>query len=104
MLVAVEHTARHTLEKVNGIYDLFKQMSDQVKNYAPGIYTYELMDLLFQQPYCKIGYIVAAGLVTRNAASKYLNELEKLNLLKKEKVGNEWLYQNIALYEYLSKT
>ncbi len=104
MLIAVQETALDTLKKVNGIYDLFSQMSDQVKTQAPNVYSYELIDLLFQQVYCKVGYIVKAGLVTRNTASKYLNTLEKLNFLKKEKVGNELLYQNTALYEYLSNS
>jgi len=103
MLKSVQFTANRTLKKVNDIDTLFKKTTEIIKEKTPKIYSFELADLLFHQPYCKIGYVVKAEIASRNTAGKYLNELEKINILKKEKVGNEQLYQNIALYELLSK-
>jgi len=69
----------------------------------PRVYSRELIELLFHQPYCKIAFLVDAGIASRNIASSYLNELVKINILKKEKIGRETLYLNDKLYELLSK-
>ena len=55
------------------------------------------------QPYCKISFLVDGGIASRNIASGYLKELEKIDVLKKEKIGKEFIYLNVALYDLLSK-
>ena len=103
ILEAVTQTSHYTLEKVNAIYNLFQQTIDQVKEKAPKIYNYELIEMLFHQPYCKIAYLVDAGIASRNTASKYLTELEEMGILEKEQVGNESLYLNTKLFKLLSE-
>ena len=103
MLKAVKETAIYTLKKVNGIYDLYQSTQDKVKTEAKTIYSYELIEMLFSQPYCKIGFLVDAKIASRNTASKYLNTLEELGILTKEQSGNEILYLNKDLYKLLSE-
>ncbi len=56
MLTSVKETAKYTLQKVNAIYALFQETTEKIKKEAPGVYSYELVSLLFEQPYCKIAF------------------------------------------------
>jgi len=103
ILSAVEETARYTLDQVNAIFDLFQRTQEKVKEEAPKVYSYELVEMLFHQPYCKISFLVDAGIASRNTASKYLNELEEIGILEKEQSGNEMLYLNKELYQLLAE-
>jgi len=103
MLTAVKETAIYTLKKVNNIYSLFQETLDKVQKEIPDVYSYELVSLLFEQPYCKIAFLVDKGIASRNTASKYLGALEKIGILKKEQSGNESLYINKKLYQLLTQ-
>ena len=101
MLTAIKETARETLNKINRIYELLLNTIEKVKTEAPDIYSRELVDLLFVQPYCKISFLVDGGIASRNTASKYLNRLVELGILGKEQIGKESLYLNKELYQLL---
>lgn len=103
ILTGLKETAVETLGKINEIYQLLQTTIEEVKAQAPEIYSRELVDILFMQPYCKIGFLVNAGIASRNTASKYLQRLKGLGILEKERIGNEALYLNIKLYDLLSK-
>lgn len=103
MLRAIKETAAYTLKKVNAIYDLFQQTLEKVQKEASDVYSYELVSLLFEQPYCKIAFLVDRKIASRNTASKYLGTLEKIGILKKEQSGSESLYVNQKLYELLQQ-
>lgn len=103
MLTAVKETAIYTLKKVNNIYSLFQETLDTVQKEIPDVYSYELVSLLFEQPYCKIAFLVDKGIASRNTASKYLGALEKIGILKKEQSGSESLYINKKLYQLLTQ-
>jgi len=66
------------------------------------VYSKELIELLFVQPYCKVKQLVDADIAKRQTAAEYLKELEKIEILKSRKVGTSKLYLNIKLYELLS--
>jgi Fic family protein len=53
------------------------------------IYSKELIEIIFQQPYCKISHIVDAGIVARRAASEYLKQLEKIGIFESRKAGRD---------------
>ena len=103
-LDALEETAHYTKDKIISIRDLIEETLRLAKQKLPErVYSKELIELLFQQPYCKITFLVNEGIASRNIASNYLNELTKIRILKKEKIGNEFVYLNIPLYELLTK-
>jgi len=58
-------------------------------------------DYLIEQPYAKIDFVVNQLQVERKAASRYLRELERIGVLKSQKIGRETLYINIELVEIL---
>ncbi len=101
VLKAVEETADNTIEKINKIKDLLEKTIDKVKSKAHKIYRKELVELLFEQPYSKIEFVVEKLNVERKAASRYLKKMEEIGILKSEKIGRENLYLNIELIEIL---
>lgn len=58
-----------------------------------------LINNLFSHPYTKIEYIERDMQVTRNTASKYLQQIVDAGLLHKEKVGLQNYYINNRLVE-----
>ncbi|OYT15091.1 MAG: addiction module protein [Bacteroidetes bacterium 4572_77] len=103
ILKAVEETSLKTIEKINNIKDLLDKTIEIAKDKASKIYRKELIELLFEQPYSKIEYVVEKLNVERKAASRYLKILENAGILKSQKVGREIVYINEKLIEILKK-
>ena len=101
MLKAVEKTANNTIEKINKIKNQLDVTIEKVKEAAPKVYRKELVELLFEQPYSKIEFVVDKLKVERKAASRYLKSLENIGVLKSEKLGREILFLNTELVEIL---
>lgn len=62
MLKAVDETADWTTAKIHAIRKLMQGTADQVRQKAPAVYSRELIELIFVQPYCRIGNVVDAGI------------------------------------------
>jgi Fic family protein len=92
MLRAVAETAVWTTQKIKGIQELQGRAAEYVRSNAPKIYSRELIDIIFTQPYCRIQNVVDAGIAKRQTASTYLKALESLGVLKEIKVGREKLF------------
>lgn len=102
MLAAVLDTAEWTQARIAAIKDLMQVTADNVRSKAPKIYSQELVDVLFKQPYCRIENLVDAGIAKRETASRYLKALAAANLLREEKIGREKLFVNPAFLELLT--
>jgi cell filamentation protein, protein adenylyltransferase len=103
LLTGIEETAEWTTGRIVAIRDLFDETLARCRAKLPSkVYSKELVELIFTQPYCKIQLLVEAGIAKRQTASEYLQELEKLGVLKGEKQGREILYKNPALLKLLS--
>ena len=92
MLEAVTQTSRWTTDKIRAIQRLHAQATDFVRTHAGRIYSRELVDTLFVQPYCRIQNLVDAGIAKRQTASVYLKQLADLGMLVEVKVGREKLF------------
>lgn len=103
MLEAVHTTSQFTLGKVNAIYDLFNEVRREVREKAKNMYSRELIEVLFSQPYCKIQALVDHKIGSRNTAGKYLKKMADMGILRTEKEGKEVLYLNKRLYEILAQ-
>ncbi|MEI6089221.1 MAG: Fic family protein [bacterium] len=104
MLKAIEITSLKTIQKISSIRELLVKTIEKVQQNAPKIYSKELVELLFEQPYAKIDFVVNKLKVERKTASRYLKELESIGILKSQKVGRETLYINIDLFEILKQS
>ena len=69
----------------------------------PKIYTRELVDVIFEQPYCRIGNLVDKGIAQRQAASRYLHDLTDLGVLREMPLGKEKLFIHPKLRQLLSR-
>ena len=102
-MTAVEETARWTTGRIRAIRDLFDATTERCRLELPGrVYSKELMELIFTQPYVKIKFLVDAGIAERITASRYLRALEQIGILVGEQRGRELVYRHPALLEVLS--
>lgn len=92
MLSAVAQTAGWTTYKITAIQQLQAHALEYVRARAPKIYSRELVDVIFTQPYCRIQNLVESGIAKRQTASVYLKTLESIGVLKELKVGREKLF------------
>ena len=104
MLDGIESTAAETRDKIISIRNLIDQTLETGKKKLPSkVYSKELIELLFHQPYTKTQTVVDAGLAERKTAAVYLRELEKAGILRSKKSGKEVLFLNRKLFQLLSK-
>ena len=103
MLTALERTSKDTITRITNIKDLLDSTIIKVQENAPKVYRKELVELLFEQPYSKIEFVVNKLGVERKAASRYLKELEDIGIVESQKVGREILYINKELIEILKQ-
>lgn len=101
MLRAVESTAQQTFDQVTRIRALMEQVRERVQKEAFGIYSKDLVEVIFRHPYTKIQFLVDAGIAKRQTASTYLQTLAGLGILRPDKHGREMYYINDALFAEL---
>jgi Fic family protein len=101
MIHAVTDTARWTTAKIRAVRELIEKTAAKLSAEAPRLYTRELVELLFVQPYCRIGNLVDAGIAQRQTAATYLQQLVAHGLLKEVKRGREKLFVNAPMLALL---
>ena len=102
ILEGVEETCIWTTEKIKAIRELMVHTARFVQKSLPKIYSWELVELLFKQPYCRIGNLVDAGIAKRQTASVYLKQLCDLGVLKEVKSGRENIFVHPKYIELLT--
>lgn len=103
MLRAVESTAQQTFDQVTRILDLMESVRERVQREEPWIYSKDLVELIFREPYTKIQSVVDLGLAKRQTASSYLQALAGRGILREQKIGREKYYINDALLVELTR-
>ncbi|MCB9285645.1 MAG: Fic family protein [Lewinellaceae bacterium] len=98
---AVEVTARETIDKIWQINSLFYQTLEKIRQEKPKIYSKDLLELLFIQPYCRIELVMDQLGVSRPTASRYLNELAGTGVLSTRQIWKETLFIHQALFDIL---
>ena len=102
ILDGVEETCRWTTDKIKAIRELMEHSAEFVQKKLPKTYTWELVEVLFKQPYCRIGNLVEAGVAKRQTASVYLKQLCDLGVLKEIKSGREAIFVHPKYIELLT--
>lgn len=103
MLKAVEETAAWTTGKIEAICKLLQITIEHVRDAAPKVYSRELVDLVFAQPYCRIQNVTEAGLAGRQAASRHLKQLVEIGVLEEMQFGREKLFIHPKLMKLLTR-
>ncbi|NIL93250.1 MAG: Fic family protein [Woeseiaceae bacterium] len=102
MLTGVEETCSWTTDKIKAIRELMEHTAEYTQSMLPKIYTWELVELLFKQPYCRINNLVDAGIAKRQTASVYLKQLCEIGILKEIKSGRENIFVHPKYIELLT--
>lgn len=97
MLEGVIQTAQATIDVIKKIKTLMREYKQKIRGQLPKIYSQELLNNLFNHPYTKIEFVMQDLDVSRLTATKYLEQLVTIELLKKEKVGRSNYYINQPL-------
>lgn len=103
MLRGVEETARWTTAKIAAIRALQDHTTAYVKRTLPKIYSHELVELIFELPYCRIGNVIDRGIAKRQTASVYLKQLVSIGVLTEQAVSKEKLFIQPRLMELLTQ-
>jgi Fic family protein len=101
ILQAVKEVSSWTIDKISAIRVLSDSTAFIVKVRLPKIYSRELVDVIFEQPYCRIENLIDKGITQRQAGSRYLKELVAIDVLSEVKVGREKIFINKRLMKLL---
>ncbi len=101
MLLAVESTAKWTSDKIRSIRALMDTIITSLRTQLPKIYSRELVELIFAQPYCRIANLVEAGLGNRHTSSRILKQLVEQGVLQETVIGREKLFINHQMMRVL---
>ena len=103
VLRGTEETASWTTARIAAIRTLHAHTMERIRQHAPKIYTRELLDILFEQPYCRIANLVDARIAGRQAASRYLKALTRAGVLEERQAGREKLFVHSKLLALLTQ-
>ena len=101
ILTGIIQTCEWTIHKIEAIRTLHQDTSDYVKVTAPTVYSRELIDAIFEQPYIRIGTVVNKQIAKRQTASNYLAKLVELGVLQQVEAGREKLFLHQHLIDLL---
>lgn len=91
-----------TREKVNATLHCMETISDQIRREKPKIFSKELVEVIFENPYTRISFLEDKGIARRQTASVYLKELEQIGVLTSQKRGRDQIFVNEAFLRILS--
>ena len=97
MLKAVIQTSKDTIKVITQMSKAMQEYKQAIRTNAPKIYSQDLLNNLFSYPYTKIEYIMSDFGVSRNTAIRYLEQLEKMDIIEKKKIGRDNYFNNRAL-------
>ena len=101
ILDGVEQTSLQTIKVIEGIKKLMQSHKDRMRSELPKIYSQDLLNNLFRHPYTKIDFVMEETGVSRKTAAKYLDELDKLGIVSKQKIWKDNYYINTDLFNLL---
>jgi Fic family protein len=102
-LKSIEITAKETIVLITNISNLMQQYKTDIQEKLPKIYSQDLINVLFKNPYTKIEFLEKELKVSRQTASIYLDKISELGLLEKTKMGKSNYYLNTGLIKVLMK-
>jgi Fic family protein len=103
MLEGVRQTATSTLHKIDAIHSLQIEMKHQIGAALTSGGHVGLLDVLFEQPYCRIANVVDACGVSRPTAANWLNALSTAGVLHDFRAGRERIFVNTRFMDLLIK-
>ena len=103
MLKGIEETANWTTKKIASVRTLIDHTSEFIRENLPKIYSHELVQVIFEQPYCRIANLVETHIAKRQTASTYLKQLCDIGVLIEVKAGKEKLFVHPKLIKLMTE-
>ncbi len=104
MLEGIRETALSTMEKIDEIHVVHDDMQIELRSILPGGANADLLDVLFEQPYCRISTVMTRCGVSRPTATKWLKMLADNDVLVAIRAGKHLLYVNTRFFSVLTRT
>jgi Fic family protein len=102
MLKAVEQTATWTSNKIAAVKKLIEHTTEYIQSQLPKIYSHELVQVIFEQPYCRIYNLVESNIAKRQTGSVYLKKLCDIGVLSEITAGKEKLFVHPKLISLMT--
>lgn len=103
IIKGVEETSIWTTAKIAAIRKLSEHTTEYVRGKLPKVYSHELVNLIFELPYCRIGSLTEAGIAKRQTASQYLKQLVEIGVLVEALATKEKLFIHPKLMQLLTR-
>jgi Fic family protein len=103
MLDMVRESAASTARKIGAIRRCQDDIADRARRATPGGRDAQFLEVLFEQPYCRINTVAERCDVSRQTASTWLHALVAAGLLSDVKVGREILFVNHDFLDVLTR-
>lgn len=100
-LKGIEVTAKETVGLITNISNLMQQYKTDIQEKLPKIYSQDLINNLFRNPYTKIEFLERELKVSYLTSRKYLDVLAENGFIEKTKIGKSNYYMNNALIKVL---
>lgn len=101
ILEGIRQTAVSTVRKIDPIHRLQEYTHLRIRELTTGGANADLVRVLFEQPYCRIGDVISACRVSRPTATGWLNALVAGGVLVDVKVGRERIFINRDFFDLL---
>jgi Fic family protein len=102
MLNGVAEMAKWTTTKIAAVNQLIEHTSEFIRLNLPKMYSFELVQVIFEQPYCRIANLVDRDIAKRQTASVYLKQLVDIGVLQEQQVGKEKLFVHPKLMQLMT--
>lgn len=103
LLKGIEITAIETIKLVEEIKVLMQQTKQRLRSELPKIYSQDLLNNLFKNPYTKIEFLEKDLNISKRTAQNYLDMISSIGLLDKIKAGKSNYYTNENLIKVLKR-
>lgn len=102
MLEGIAQTAKQSVKLINQMSLLMRHHKQLIRAASPKIYSHELINNLYKHPYTKIDFVAKDCSIHRNTAASRLEELIRIGVVAKIKIGKENFYINKDLFALLT--
>ena len=103
ILDAVTMVSQWTTNKIAQVRILNEHTRQYIQQRLPKLYSHELVQTIFEQPYSRIHNLVDRGIAKRQTASVYLKQLVEIGVLQEREAGKDKLFvhpQLIDIFTY----
>ena len=101
MLNAFKEQAVESTDILLKIKDLHEDVKRKIRSELPKIYSRDLVDAIFSQPFITPTRYGEMLKVTYQTGSSHLKSLEKIGVMQSVKVGKYLFFANVALLDLL---